>query len=187
MFTFLFLSRKNPYILSIFQEQYNHVSSPAVSKRMLFFAAIRLLKVLKYQACLNELNFPDSNGMTEYVTHLNNVIESLQSFQSKLKAAVLQEKNDKDELNRDANNERYNRYYILLFCIICNYCFYRIIDGIKEYASNDARLHWHSEVDHFYLKLKDDPDYIPPLSIITESAKFGPIEITLNTPYRAGK
>ena len=34
--------------------------------------------------------------------------------------------------------------------------------------------------------MKDDDDYVPPASVITNASKFGPIEITLNTPFRAG-
>ena len=101
-----------------FQEQYNYVSSPAVSKRSLFFAYIRLLKVLKFEAAQNELNFPETNGASEFIIHMNTVIEILSSFQGKLKSAVLREKNDKDQLNRQADNERFNRYFVSKFYLL---------------------------------------------------------------------
>ena len=85
------------------------VSSPAVSKRSLLFAHVRLLKVLKFEALQNELNFPDPHGYIEYITHINNVLEDLSSFQAKIKEGVETEKNEKDKINREANNERFNR------------------------------------------------------------------------------
>ena len=63
---------------------------------------------------------------------------------------------------------------------------FRIQKGISEWAVHPNRLNWHLEVDKTYMKVKENPEYIPPSSFITNSSKYGPIEITLNTPYRAG-
>ena len=58
---------------------------------------------------MNEANFKDPNGAHEYITLINNIRDSLSSFQAKLKSEVAREKNEKDSLNRDAETERYNR------------------------------------------------------------------------------
>ena len=55
-----------------------------------------------------------------------------------------------------------------------------------NWAEDQRRLDWHSNMDQLFLTLKDDDDYVPPASVITNASKFGPIEITLNTPFRAG-
>jgi len=74
--------------------------------------------VLKFEAAQNELNFPETNGASEFITYMNTVIENLASFQGKLKSAVLREKNDKDQLNREADNERFNRYFVSKFYLL---------------------------------------------------------------------
>ena len=80
-----------------------------------------MLKVLKFEAGQNEFNFPRPNGAHEYITHLNSVIENLASYQAKLKSAVQQEKNDKDDINRDADGERYMKYvYIYIYIYVEN-------------------------------------------------------------------
>lgn len=63
----------------------------------------------------------------------------------------------------------------------------RIHKGIPEWAVHPKRLEYHEDVDSIFMKVKDDPDYVPSAKFITNCSKFGPIEITLNTPYRAGK
>ena len=74
--------------------------------------------MLKFEAAQNELNFPETNGASEFIIHMNTVIEILSSFQGKLKSAVLREKNDKDQLNREADNERFNRYFVSKFYLL---------------------------------------------------------------------
>ena len=70
---------------------------------------------------------------------------------------------------------------------MCTNLLFRIIKGIPEWAVYPKRLEYHEEVDETFLKVKDNPDYVPSAQFIKKCNKFGPIEITLNTPYRAGK
>ena len=55
------------------------------------------------------------------------------------------------------------------------------------FATDVDRLQWHTEIDAEYSKVKDDPFYVPPTEVISKASRYGPTEIVLHTPYRAGK
>lgn len=72
-------------------------------------------------------------------------------------------------------------------CVISyTYFLFRVNNGISDWASSKKRLDWHETVDSTFLQVKENPNFIPSAKFITDSSKFGPIEITLNSPYRAG-
>ena len=55
-----------------------------------------------------------------------------------------------------------------------------------KWAEDEQRLNWHREVTIEYDKCKQDPNYVCSASFITKAAEYGPAEIALHTPYRAG-
>ena len=56
-----------------------------------------------------------------------------------------------------------------------------------KWASNETRLQWHRDVEAEYLKCKENEGYICSSKFIARSAKNGPAEVALQTPYRAGR
>ena len=58
--------------------------------------------------------------------------------------------------------------------------------GINVWAKSEKRLKWHRDVAQEYEKTNADPDYVCSEGYITRSLKFGPSELALQTPYRAG-
>ena len=73
------------------------------------------------------------------------------------------------------------RYWNLLQLIISS-----IVAGIPVWAVDEGRLQWHKDVNKEYEKSKKDPEYVCSSEYITSSCKFGPSELALQTPYRAG-
>ena len=60
------------------------------------------------------------------------------------------------------------------------------MDGIHKWAKDTERLEWHREVLEEYKKCKRDPSYTCSPSFLTKACQFGPAELALQTPYRAG-
>ena len=71
---------------------------------------------------------------------------------------------------------------MLIFSI--HYC--RIEQGLVEWAKNEDRLKWHKDVDREYMRAKSQPDHVCSSDFISKAAKYGPAEIALQTPFRAG-
>ena len=62
----------------------------------------------------------------------------------------------------------------------------RRVETIKVWATDEERLKWHKDTDIEYAKCKEDPDYVCSPKYISDSNKFGPAEVALQSPYRAG-
>ena len=55
-----------------------------------------------------------------------------------------------------------------------------------EWGNNEDRLQWHQEVSDEYDQHCADPSYVCSADFITKASQFGPAEIAIHTPYRAG-
>ena len=185
LISYFFLARKSidKFLL---QDSFDHVGSPAVSKRCLFFAWVKLIEVIKWKASQDTLVFGDANGASDTITYYSSILKNLASLGARLKEEVATERRLKDTLSHE--DEMLKRSKFVLIPRKCEYYtfIHRISEGLKVWGNDDKRLQWHKDVEDEYLKCKDDGGYICSPEFISRAAKNGPAEVALQTPYRAG-
>ena len=131
--------------------------------------------------------FRDDSTQKEVEDHYGRLLNQLKPFGASLKAAAQKEKIEKDEL--EAEMERWRRQRLTFFRLAFNniiFTTYRRIEAIKVWATDEQRLKWHQDTDLEYEKCKNDINYVCSDKYIRDSNKFGPAEVALQSPYRAG-
>ena len=83
------------------QENFNHLQSPASSKRPLFFSFMKLIQALKWKARKDDLVFSEEKGAEEICRHYDRVHEDLLTLGASLKSAVAKEQREKEDLEED--------------------------------------------------------------------------------------
>ena len=96
------------------QESFNHVGSPAVSKRCLYFAWLKMIEVIKWRASQDTLVFPEDSGAVEIITYYNSIHDGLSSLGSRLKEEIAADRREKETLSYDDEMLKRNKFVLCL-------------------------------------------------------------------------